>query len=292
MHFHGPVIRPQTDADSLFIEVTSGCSHNACRYCTYYKDAPFAVSPEEEIREDLRELASYKIPFRRIWLQGVDPFLLSAARLARIAALIHEAFPSVQSIGGYGRADSLRNKTVEELKKRKDLGYTGIVFDVESADEEILTFMNKGYHASEIVPQLSKMDEAGLACEIIYLAGLGGAGRGIQNAKVSAEALNQLHPDRILIPSLTIFPDTPLMQEVRSGAFQEASEGERIREIQTFLQELTIDTLIDARNASAVISLYGRIPEKKQAMIGQLQKIYDTYGEVGLRARRDSLTAI
>lgn len=171
MHFHGPVIRPHTDADSLFIEVTSSCSHNACRYCTYYKDAPFAVSPEEEIREDLRELASYKIPFRRIWLQGADPFLLSAARLARIAALIHEAFPSVQSIGGYGRADSLRNKTVEELKKRKDLGYTGIVFDVESADEEILTFMNKGYHASEIVPQLSKMDEAGLAYEIIYPGG-------------------------------------------------------------------------------------------------------------------------
>lgn len=292
MHFASNIVRPPYEARSAYLQVTSGCSHNACRFCTYYKDAPFAVSPEAEIVEDLKELKNYGVPFPRIWLQGADPFLLTFGKLKRIAELIHEYLPFVKTIGGYGRVNSLRNKTVEELRQLKELGYSGIVFGVESADEEVLTYMNKGYHADEIVPQLSKLDQAGFAYEVIYLSGLAGKGRGVENARRTAEAFSQLHPDRILIASLTIFPDTPLMTQVRSGDFVEASEGERIRELQEFLKNLKNDTLIDARNASAVVSLYGRIPGQKQDMIDYLQQVYETYGENGLRTQRDSLRAI
>lgn len=292
MHFASNIVRPPYEARSAYLQVTSGCSHNACRFCTYYKDAPFAVSPEAEIVEDLKELKSYGVPFPRIWLQGADPFLLTFGKLKRIAELIHEYLPFVKTIGGYGRVNSLRNKTVEELRQLKAMGYSGIVFGVESADEEVLTYMNKGYHADEIVPQLSKLDQAGFAYEVIYLSGLGGKGRGVENARKTAQAFSQLHPDRILIASLTIFPDTPLMAQVRSGDFVEATEGERILEIKEFLQGLKNDTLIDARNASAVTSIYGRIPEQKQEMIDYLQQVYETYGEEGLRKRRDSLRAI
>lgn len=292
MHFASNVVRPPYEAQSAYLQVTSGCSHNACRFCTYYKDAPFAVSPENEIIEDLQELKSYGIPFPRIWLQGADPFLLSFDRLKRIAELIHTYLPFVKSIGGYGRVDSLRNKTAEQLRELKDLGYSGIVFGIESGDEKILSYMNKGYHADEIVPQLSKMDEAGLPYEVIFLSGLGGRGYGLGHAQKTAEALNQLHPDRILIAGLTIFPDTPLMKDVRSGEFQEATEGERILELQEFIRCLQIPTLIDATNASIITTIYGRIPEQKQEMLDRLQAIYDRYGEQGLRHVRESLRSI
>lgn len=292
MHFASNVVRPPYEAQSAYLQVTSGCSHNACRFCTYYKDAPFAVSPENEIIEDLQELKSYGIPFPRIWLQGADPFLLRFDRLKRIAELIHTYLPFVKSIGGYGRVDSLRNKTAEQLRELKDLGYSGIVFGIESGDEKILSYMNKGYHADEIVPQLSKMDEAGLSYEVIFLSGLGGRGYGLGHAQKTAEALNQLHPDRILIAGLTIFPDTPLMKDVRSGEFQEATEGERILELQEFIRCLQIPTLIDATNASIITTIYGRIPEQKQEMIDRLQAIYDRYGEQGLRQVRESLQSI
>lgn len=209
MHFASNVVRPPYEANSVYLQVTSGCSHNACRFCTYYKDAPFAVSPEREIVEDLEELASYGMAFPRIWLQGADPFLLSFSRLKRIANLIHKYLPFVKSIGGYGRIDSLKNKTVEQLKELKELGYSGIVFGVESGDDRILKFMNKGYKADEIVPQLSKMDAAGLNYEVIFLSGLGGKGYGLDHARKTAAVFNQLHPDRVLIAGLTIFPDTP-----------------------------------------------------------------------------------
>lgn len=292
MHFASNVVRPPYEANSVYLQVTSGCSHNACRFCTYYKDAPFAVSPEREIVEDLEELASYGMAFPRIWLQGADPFLLSFSRLKRIANLIHKYLPFVKSIGGYGRIDSLKNKTVEQLKELKELGYSGIVFGVESGDDRILKFMNKGYKADEIVPQLSKMDAAGLNYEVIFLSGLGGKGYGLDHARKTAAVFNQLHPDRVLIAGLTIFPDTPLMQDVRKGTFVEATEGERVLELTEFLKDLNIDTLVDATNASIITTFYGRVPERKANMISRLQYIYDTYGEQGLRNRRDSLGAI
>lgn len=292
MHFASNVVRPPYEANGVYLQVTSGCSHNACRFCTYYKDAPFAVSPEREIVEDLEELASYGMAFPRIWLQGADPFLLSFSRLKRIANLIHKYLPFVKTIGGYGRIDSLKNKTVEQLKELKELGYSGIVFGVESGDDKILKFMNKGYKANEIVPQLSKMDEAGLPYEVIFLSGLGGKGYGLDHAKKTAAVFNQLHPDRVLIAGLTIFPDTPLMQDVRKGTFVEATEGERVLELTEFLKDLNIDTLVDATNASIITTIYGRVPERKANMISRLQYIYDTYGEQGLRHQRDSLGAI
>lgn len=256
------------------------------------KTPPFAVSPEREIVEDLEELASYGMAFPRIWLQGADPFLLSFSRLKRIANLIHKYLPFVKTIGGYGRIDSLKNKTVEQLKELKELGYSGIVFGVESGDDKILKFMNKGYKANEIVPQLSKMDEAGLPYEVIFLSGLGGKGYGLDHAKKTAAVFNQLHPDRVLIAGLTIFPDTPLMQDVRKGTFVEATEGERVLELTEFLKDLNIDTLVDATNASIITTIYGRVPERKANMISRLQYIYDTYGEQGLRHQRDSLGMI
>lgn len=292
MHFASTIVRPPYEGRSAYLQVTSGCSHNSCRYCTYYKDAPFAVSPEREIVADLKELQAMNVPFPRLWLQGADPFLLSFKRLKRIAELIHTYLPFVKTIGGYGRVDSLRNKSVSQLKELKKLGYSGIVFGVESGDDRVLQYMNKGYHADEIVQQLSKMDKAGFQYEMIYLSGLAGKGHGVENARKTAELFSQLHPDRILIPSLTIFEDTPLMEQVRTGDFEETPEKERISELQTFLKNLKNHTLIDGLNASAVISIYGQIPEQKQEMLDQLQMIDDRFNEDSLRSRRDALDMI
>ena len=123
MHFSSGIVRPPYEAWSTFLQVTSGCSHNKCRFCTFYKDAAFRVSPEEEIREDLAELRDFGAIPERIFLQGAEPLLLSFNRLMHIAELIKEYLPSVQSIGGYGRVDSLKNKTVEQLQQLKQVGY-------------------------------------------------------------------------------------------------------------------------------------------------------------------------
>ena len=207
MHFSCGIVRPPYEAGSCFLQVTSGCSHNKCRFCTFYKEAPFSVSPESEIREDLQEIRDSGWKVKRIFLQGADPFLLSYDRLKRIMDLIKEYLPWGVSVGGYGRVDSVKNKSVEQLKSLKEMGYDMIVFGIESGDDAVLDKMNKGYHASDIVEQLSKMDEAGMHYSVIFLYGLGGHEYGMGHAVKTAEVLNHLSPVRVLASGLSIFPD-------------------------------------------------------------------------------------
>lgn len=292
MHFSSGIVRPPYEAYSTFLQVTSGCSHNKCRFCTFYKDAPFRVSPESEIREDLAELRAAAWLAERLYLQGADPFLLSYEKLQHIADLIHEYLPSVQSIGGYGRVDSVKNKSVEQLKKLKETGYDMIVFGIESGDDVVLDRMNKGYHAQDIVEQLSKMTEAGLRYSVIFLGGLGGHGYGPDHARKTAEVLNRLTPARVLASGLTLFPDTPLMEEVKEGKFVEATETEKIEELIEFVSGLEISTILDATNVSILSPVYGNLPEDKPKILAKLRKMLEMQGEDVLRYRRTHLRSL
>jgi len=293
MHFESTVVRPPYEAQSMFLQVTSGCSHNACKFCTYYKDAKFSVSPIEEIKSDLQEIKDSGYIFSRIFLQGADSFILGFERLKKIIELIHEYLPFVKSVGGYGRVDNLKNKSAKQLEELHKLGYDRIVFGIESGDDIILEKMNKGYKSSDIVEQLSKMTEAGMNYACIFLSGLGGKNYGLSHAEKTAEVLNKLTPFRVISSGLTLFPDTPLSEDLREGKFFEATESERILELQTLIKNLEIKTIFDAENASMITSpIYGNLPEDKEFLIETLQKIFEKIGEKGLRNRRDSLMRI
>jgi len=292
MHFSSGIVRPPYEARSCYLQVTSGCSHNKCRFCTFYKDAPFRVSPEAEIIEDLKELRSYGENITRIYLQGADPFLLSYDRLKRIMELIREYLPSVRSVGGYGRVDSLKNKSVEQLKSLKDMGYDMIVFGIESGDDHVLEKMNKGYKAQDIVEQLSKMDRAGMHYSVIFLGGLGGKDYGTGNAEKTAQVLNQLSPVRVLCSGLTIFPDTPLMEEVRRGEFTEATETEKLEELTAFVEKLNISTILDAANVSNMVPVFGHLPEDKEKILTSLKRALNMQVEDQLRKRRNSMRSL
>lgn len=292
MHFTSSIVRPPFEARSKYLQVTTGCSHNGCRFCTYYKDVSFSSSPIDEIVEDLEELRDKGYTFKRIWLQGADPFCLSFDILYEIAILIHEYLPFVQSIGGYARVDNIKNKSVDELKILKDVGYSSIVFGIESGDDNLLDYMNKGYKSEDIVEQLSKMDESGIDYTVIFLSGLGGHDYGLGHAIKTAEVINQLNPERVMITGLTIFDDAPLMEDIRNADFIESTEKERLIELMSFLEKLEIQTFIDATNSSNVTPLFGRVPENKKAMINHLKEIYEKYGEKTLRNKRESLNRV
>lgn len=287
MHFSNPILRPPYEARSVYLQVTTGCSHNRCSYCSYYKDIEFSISPKEEIINDLKELKNNGYSFKRIWLQSADPFTLSTKKLEEIAGLIMEYLPFVESIGCYSRVDSLKNKTIADLKKLKKRGYNSIAFGIESGDDYLLEYADKGYTARDITEQISKMDKAGIKYTLIFLSGLGGEGYGYKHAEKTAEIINLLHPERVMITGLTLFEDTPLMNEHLEGKFWEAREEERTMELQRFIEKLEVETFLDATNASNTIPIFGRIPENKDAMISHLQESYQKIGENGLRKKRE-----
>jgi len=216
LHFTGPIWRPPYEANSTLIQATVGCTHNKCKFCSLYpKNFKFRMSPMSEFESDLKLLKRYNAGGRRVFLTGPNPFALSFDKLVDLALKTRKYIPSCESIGGFSRITDIRQKSVEQLKDLKHLGYNRLTIGIETGDDETLTFMNKGYNSQMALEQCLKLEEAGIEYHYIILNGLAGKGNGQRNALESAKLFNQLHPSIINITSLTIFPESELYQEVK-----------------------------------------------------------------------------
>ena len=192
MHYNGPVIRPQTDADSVFIEVTVGCTHDSCTFCNFYDGYPFRVAPLEQVEADLKEAAQYNPHAKKVWASGGNPYALSTEKLAVLAKLFKKYLPEGR-ISTYARVDDLLRRSVEDMRYLKQLGFDDIVVGIESGDDEVLAHTKKGYTAADILEGCKKLEQAGVDYRVIYLGGLAGHGKAHKSAKKSAALLNQLH---------------------------------------------------------------------------------------------------
>ena len=275
MHFSSGINRPPYEAEDGYLQVTSGCSHGSCKFCTFYKDSLFRVSPMEEVEADIKELADSGWHFRRIYLQGADPFILPFDSLMRIAELIYSNMPYVKSIGGYARVDNVKNKTVEQLRQLKDAGYSNFYFGNESGDDAILDRMNKGYHAEFVVDMLSRLDEAGMKYIMNFLGGLGGHGYGLSHAKKSAQIINRLNPTMVYASELTLFPDTPLSRDVKAGKFTEATEEERLIELAELIRDISIQTIFKAEHVTIPVPIRGILPDDREDMLKLLADLLE-----------------
>lgn len=179
MHYTGTIWRPPYEAASILLEVTAGCTHHKCKFCTLYNDLPFKfrMSPLEDIECDLREVKKAAKGWnsgrtRRVFLTGANPFVLSYEKLTAIAELIHKYLPSVKSIGSFARITDVTLKTDEELTKLRALGYDGLTIGIETGDDEALQFMNKGYTRADIIEQCKRLDAAGIHYSFFYLVSI------------------------------------------------------------------------------------------------------------------------
>ena len=270
MEFHGPIVRPPQEDYRQFIEVTVGCTHNSCKFCNFYEGVPFRVAPMEQIERDLQEVARANPDQRFFWANGGNPFALSAEKLAAIGGLFQRYFPGAE-IATYARVSDFEQKSVDDLRHLRGLGYDKLVVGVESGDDEVLSRMNKGYAAHDIVEQFAKLDQVGIAYRIVYLSGLAGRGACVESARRTLEVFNRIHPMLIGITSLTVLPGTPLFDEMRAGTFEEASERERLTEARTLLAGLENPTLI----AIGPSDDYARLPEDRQRLIGELDALIE-----------------
>ena len=308
MHFTGTIWRPPYEWDSLLLEVTAGCTHHRCKFCTLYDDLPFPfrMSPLEDIEADLREAQLFQtgpmerltrqlqgLPQpegpRRAFLVGANPFVLKADRLERIAEMIRTYFPGCGTIGCFARITDVTGKTDDELSRLARAGYDGITIGVESGDGEALAFMDKGYAPEDIVTQTRRLDGAGIGYHFFYLAGIAGAGKGRESARRSAEIFRQTHPRRVGSSMLTVFPESRLYQEIRAGNWREAGEKEKLEEVRTLVERLDIPVIFAALGASNAFNMEGRLPEDREELLSTLDGILARYSEQDLRRYREGL---
>lgn len=291
MHYTGTIWRPPYEAYSVLIQVTAGCTHHKCKFCTLYEDVPFQfrMSPLPEVEEDLKESSQYYKHEKRVFFTGANPFVLSFEKLKTLAGLVKKYYPENRSIGCFARITDIQPKTTERLRELRALGYNGITIGVEAGDEEALSFMQKGFGVREIIEECKKLDEVGMEYNFFYLAGIYGAGRGETGAKNTAQVFNRLHPQTIVSSMLTIDKSSELYKEIQRGNWKEERETEKLQELKTLIENLNIDTFFATMGASNCINVQGVLPKDKEKMITFLDKVINTVDEKELRRYRENL---
>ncbi len=296
MHYTGTIWRPPYEAASLLLEVTAGCTHHRCRFCTLYADLPFRfrMSPMEDIEADLKEAQKMYRSFcgrkaTRTFLTGGNPFVLKYDRLMEIAGLVHRYFPEMKTIGSFARVTDIALKTDAELAALRGAGYDGLTIGMETADDGALRFMEKGYLAADILEQCGRLDRAGIRYSFFYLTGISGAGCGEDGARATADLCNRLHPTLVGANMLTIYPDAKLYEDIRQGNWREESETEKYREVRTLVEGLEIPTEFAAFGASNAFQFHGVLPEDKGKLLAFLDDVMENVGEDELRRYRESV---
>lgn len=291
MHFTGTVWRPPYEAWSALLQVTAGCTHHKCKFCTLYEDVPFKfrMSPMSEIEEDITEIYRVMPKAARLFLVGANPFALSAEKLKEIAIFAKQYLQNLNSIGCFARITDITHKSAEELKSLRVLGYNRITIGVETGDDEALSFMNKGYGSKDILEQCAKLDEANMEYDIFYLAGIYGNGKSEKGIKNTVNIFNQLNPKIIGASMLTVYPNSELYAEIQLGVWEEESEREKLNELKLLIEGLEIRTHFAALGASNLFHFQGDLPSEKQTLIKYISGILEKYDESVLRDYRVNL---
>ena len=174
MKYEGTIYRPPSEADSLILQITIGCSHNKCTFCGSYKDKKFRVRTFDEIAEDIAEAKQYARYIRKVFLADGDALILPQKLLLPIVELVKESFPKLERIGVYGNTKSILKKSAEELRQLKDLGVGIVYLGVESGDQVVLDKVCKGTQLDKTAEAAQKVKDAGMLLSVTVLLGLGG----------------------------------------------------------------------------------------------------------------------
>lgn len=274
MHYTGQIYRPPLEAYTPLLEVTYGCSHNACAFCTMYHQTRFGISPLRHIEIDIIEISeTYPRPIERIYLLNGDPFALATERLIEISNLIHKYLPEVKTITSYASFYNLKNKSVEDMKLLKKSGYNELWFGVETGDSEVLSWLNKGADLGDYYEGLDKMKAACMDYFAIVMQGIKGAGKSYENALATAEVLNYYPAKGIFIMSTDVQYGSKLFKMRERGEFTETTNRENLEEQITLLENLKVpgDVLYSSGHIVNLVKVTSHM-RNKEKMIGKLKE--------------------
>ena len=252
MHFTDTVYRNPYWPTFPLLQITQGCTHNRCKFCTMYKGVPFRLQPMEWIEEDLRELAEIVPDAKTIQLLSANPLCMTYDKLAPILEMINKYLPKMEYIYACTRVTDIRNKTVEQMKSLKELGLREISLGSESGDDWTLERVNKNCRAADIVEQCGKLREAGIDFWLCFLNGVAGKEHSMDHAIHSAELFSQCKPMLVGTGGLVLFPGTPLLEEAERGEFTPLTEKEMLIELKVFVEHLTCDCYFNTHHTSGI----------------------------------------
>ena len=271
MRYKGKVYRPPSEAYSLIVQVTYGCSHNRCAFCDMYDDKHFSLRPMAEIREDLELARRAYRRVDRIFLADGDALIRPTGDLTEILGLAYGLFPECRRVACYASPASLRVKSEDDLRLLRGRGLKMVYMGLESGCDAVLTRMRKGHDAAAIVAAGQKARRCGLALSVTAISGLGSVELWREHAVDTARAVSEMKPDYLGLLTLMVERGTPLEQWVRDGSFTLLTAPEVLKETELFLRHVDSEgTVFRANHASNYLTLKGTLNGDRDALLSQL----------------------
>ncbi len=270
MRQDGPVFRPPSEADSLLLQVTVGCSHNGCGFCGMYRDRRFRVRARHEIAADIAEAAARAPAGGRVFLCDGDALAMPQAALVEVLEMIRRELPAVSRVASYANARSIAGKTDADLAELRALGLRLLHLGLESGDDATLRAVNKYGDARLHVEQGQRARAAGMKLFVTVLLGLGGVARSAEHALATARALSEMQPEYVGALSLMLVPGTPLHDDAARGAFVLPGPRGLLRELRTLIERVELRGIFYANHASNHLPLRARLPRDRATALGAL----------------------
>lgn len=283
MEYEGIVIRPPSEAESLILQVTLGCSHNRCTFCPTYKGRRFRIKDLAAIKTEIDEAAPYG-PFRKVFLADGDALIIPQPKLLAILEALKEKIRGLRRIGIYGNAKSILRKSVDELKALKNWKVGIIYLGVETGDPSLLEKVHKGATYEQMVEAGRRVKEAGITLSVTVLLGLGGIAHSHQHALAAAKILSDIDPDFASALTLMVVPGTPLYEEMEAGRFQLPSPFQLLEELRTIIACSNFSQCYFTSNhASNYLPIKARLPRDKEAVVDFIQQVVSSEDTSSLR---------
>jgi len=273
MDYEGFIIRPPSEAYSLLLQVTTGCSHNKCTFCGTYRQKKFKIKPIELIKKDLDEARQYE-DVDRVFLCDGDALIIPQPKLKEILELINENLTDIERIGTYANAKSILRKSVEELKELKSLGLKIVYLGVETGNAELLKKIHKGVTYEQMIQAGRRIKEAGIILSVTVLLGLGGREKSIDHALDTAKILTDMDPDYVGALTLMLIPETEMYEDYLAGRFVLPDQFGFIRELYLMIEKSSFtDCYFTSNHASNYLPVKAHLPREKEKnlkMIGSV----------------------
>lgn len=264
MHYEGNIIRPPSEANSILLQITVGCSRNKCTFCGAYKGERFRIKPDSIIMEDIAFAANFCKRQRRVFLCDGDALIVPQKRLLNILFEIEKRLPRVTRVGVYANAKSLKMKTLDELKTLKAHGLGIIYLGLETGDDVTLNKIRKGATSEQMIQMGKKARAAGIKLSITVLLGIAGKTRSKIHALETGRVLSAIDPEYIGALSLMLIPGTPLYQDYMSGDFTLLEPNEMLVELKNMIAATELSKgLFHANHASNYLPIKARLPKDK-----------------------------
>jgi radical SAM superfamily enzyme YgiQ (UPF0313 family) len=282
MHYEGYIIRPPSEANSILLQVTVGCSRNKCTFCGTYSGERFKIKTDDIIMEDIAFAAEHCRRQRRLFLCDGDALIIPQRRLLNILKQIEKQLPWVTRVGTYANAKSLKMKSEEELTTLREHGLGIVYMGLETGDDETLTKINKGALAKEMILMGRKAKKSGFKLSITVLLGIAGRERSETHARETGRVLSAIDPEYVGALSLMLIPGTPMHDDFASGKFSLIEPEEMLRELRVMLEHTHLSRgLFHANHPSNYLPIKARIPKDKNTTLRLIDDALD--GKVELR---------